>query len=88
MKLAQVEWKEIARATMKEFRRDDVLVLAAAMAYHFIFALFPFAIFLAALTGFVGRFIGERRLFEIILDYLDDPCRQQRWPRSAVRWSR
>ncbi len=71
MKLAQVEWGTVARSTVREFRRDEVLVLAAAMAYHFIFALFPFAIFLAALTGFVGRFIGEDQLFQYILNYLE-----------------
>ena len=50
MKLSQVEWKTVGKATFKEFSRDDVPMIAAAMAYHFLFALFPFAIFLAALT--------------------------------------
>ena len=70
MKLSQVEWKTVGKATLKEFSRDDVPMIAAAMAYHFLFALFPFAIFLAALTGLIGRLIGETQLFETIEEYL------------------
>lgn len=79
MKLSQVEWKTVGKATLKEFSRDDVPMIAAAMAYHFLFALFPFAIFLAALTGFIGRFVGERDLFQTITNYLQQALPQTTW---------
>ena len=37
---------------------DEVPDLAAGLAYRFLFALFPFAIFLAALAGFVAQSAG------------------------------
>ena len=79
MKLSQVEWKTVGKATLKEFSRDDVPMIAAAMAYHLLFALFPFAIFLAALTGFIGRFVGERDLFQTITNYLQQALPQTTW---------
>ncbi len=38
--------------------RDEVPDLAAGLAYRFLFAIFPFAIFLAALAGFVAQVAG------------------------------
>ncbi|MGH2370657.1 MAG: YhjD/YihY/BrkB family envelope integrity protein, partial [Chloroflexota bacterium] len=70
MKLWQVEWLPVGKAVFKEYGRDDVPGLAAEMAYHFIFALFPFIIFLAALAGFIGQALGEDQLFENIMDNL------------------
>jgi membrane protein len=37
---------------------DEVPDLAAGLAYRFLFAIFPFAIFLAALTAFVAQWLG------------------------------
>src|SRR6185369_16549513 len=37
---------------------DDVSGLAAELAYRFLFAIFPFGIFVAALTAFVAQAIG------------------------------
>ena len=37
---------------------DEVPDVAAGLAYRFLFAIFPFAIFLAALAGFVGPALG------------------------------
>ncbi len=48
----------IVRRFMHEFQRDDTPGLSAELAYRFLFAIFPFAIFLAALTGFVAHWAG------------------------------
>ncbi len=50
-----------------EISRNDVFGLAAEMAYRFLFALFPFLIFLAAFVGFVGYRIGSADLFERVM---------------------
>ena len=42
---------ELAKRSIKEFLADDMATYAAALAYHVLFALFPFAIFLIALLG-------------------------------------
>ena len=46
--------KRVAQATLD----DEVPDLAAGLAYRFLFAIFPFAIFLAALAGFVAQLAG------------------------------
>jgi membrane protein len=48
----------IAKRFIGEFQRDDVPGLAAELAYRFLFAIFPFGIFVAALTAFVANAIG------------------------------
>jgi membrane protein len=50
--------------------RDDVPGLAAEMAYHFLFALFPFLIFIAALVGFIGSWVGSDNLFVALIQLL------------------
>lgn len=70
MNLARVEWGPVIKAAAQEYRRDDVPSLAAAMAYHFLFALFPFVIFLAGLASLAGRLIGTDSLFDQIMAYL------------------
>ena len=55
---------------MKEYKKDDIPGLAAEMAYHFIFALFPFVIFLATVAGMVGRLVRQDRLLDDIMDTL------------------
>lgn len=70
MKLSQVEWLVVGKAAAKEYSNDDIPGLASEMAYKFIFALFPFVIFLAALTGMIGRAIGQGDLFATIMNYL------------------
>jgi len=49
---------------------DDISGLAAEMAYRFLFALFPFLIFVAALVGFVGARIGSQDLFSDVMDQI------------------
>ena len=46
------------KTLVQEVMADDVLNQAAALAYRFLFALFPFAIFLAALVTAVAGFAG------------------------------
>ena len=57
MKFAQVDWRAVVTAAAREVRKDDVPGLAAEMAFHLHFALYPFALFLSALAGALG---GER----------------------------
>ncbi len=54
----------------KECQDDDIFGLAAEMAYWVVFSLFPFFIFLAALTGIIGRFLGEDDLLTNIMTNL------------------
>jgi membrane protein len=41
-----------------QVQEDDVMGISAELAYRFLFALFPFAIFLAALGAFVAQWAG------------------------------
>src|SRR5207302_6609973 len=70
MNLQQMDWMTAGKAVLKEYNKDDVPGLSAELAYHFIFALFPFAIFLAALAGIVGHLIGSDQLFDQIMSTL------------------
>lgn len=47
------------RALIQEVRADDVFGISAELAYRFLFALFPFFLFLAALSSFVARWMGN-----------------------------
>lgn len=44
---------ELGRRVISEVQKDNCLTYAAALAYYFLFALFPFLIFLTALLGFL-----------------------------------
>jgi membrane protein len=70
MRLSQIEWPVVSKAVVKEYKKDDIPGLAAEMAYHFIFALFPFVIFLATVAGMVGRLVRQDRLLDEIMDAL------------------
>ncbi len=48
---------DILRELLHEIQDDDVPGLAAELAYRFLFALFPFFIFLAALGGFAASWL-------------------------------
>jgi membrane protein len=54
-------------ALAKRISADDIPGLAAEMAYRFLFALFPFLIFVAALVGFIGARIGSDNLFATVM---------------------
>lgn len=58
------------REVYKQVKRDDVTGLAAELAYHFFFALFPFLIFLASLSGFVAGMLRVPNPVGVIVDLL------------------
>lgn len=45
--------RRVAAHTWREFQRDDMWTFAAALAYHTLFALFPFLLFLVAAFSFL-----------------------------------
>ena len=45
---------EVIRHAIVDFREDDMVTYAAALSFHLLLSLFPFAIFLLALLGAVG----------------------------------
>jgi uncharacterized BrkB/YihY/UPF0761 family membrane protein len=47
-----VSWMELFKRTLKRANDDDVLGLAAQLAYYFLLALVPALLFLVALTSF------------------------------------
>jgi membrane protein len=48
----------IGRRFVKDIQRDDASGISAELAYRFLFAIFPFGIFVAALTAFVAEWVG------------------------------
>src|SRR5438445_13779566 len=51
-RLGGLSIKELARRVGAEIQHDNVLDLASALAYNFLFAMFPLLLFLVALMGF------------------------------------
>jgi membrane protein len=54
----KVDYKEVARATIKEFSQDDCTGLAAESAYHILFSIFPLAIFGASMSAIINAVFG------------------------------
>ncbi len=54
----KIDYKEVGRAAIKEFSQDDCTGLAAESAYHILFAIFPLAIFGAAMSAIVNSIFG------------------------------
>src|SRR5215212_10453667 len=50
----------VGKRFIGEFQRDDVAGLSAELAYRFLFAIFPFGIFVAALSAFIANAVGFR----------------------------
>ena len=48
-----LSWSELLKRTVKEFSADDVLGLAAQMAYYFLFALAPAIVCVLAITSYL-----------------------------------
>jgi membrane protein len=48
----------IVRRYVKQVMDDDVAGISAELAYRFMFATFPFAIFIVALSGFIASWLG------------------------------
>ena len=63
-------WPAVAKAVARAYQKDDVAGLAAEMAYHFIFALFPFLLFVASVAGMIGRVLRQDRLLDDVTDAL------------------
>src|SRR5688572_14220762 len=57
---------------VKQFQEDDASGLGAELAYRWLFAVFPFGIFLAALGAFVASWIGIQNPAQQIVDALGD----------------
>src|SRR5947209_7594787 len=51
-RLGGISIKELGRRVGAEIQHDNVLDLASALAYNFLFAMFPLLLFLVALLGF------------------------------------
>jgi len=54
----KIDYKEVGRATIKEFSQDDLTGLAAESAYHILFSIFPLAIFAASMSAIINRVFG------------------------------
>jgi len=52
LETVQLSWMQLAQRTWREAIEDDVLGLAAQLAYYFFLALFPAILFLLALASF------------------------------------
>ena len=52
-RLGGLSLKEVGRRVIAEVQKDNCFVYAAALAYYFIFAIFPFFIFLTALLAYL-----------------------------------
>ncbi|MGH2550525.1 MAG: YihY/virulence factor BrkB family protein [Thermomicrobiales bacterium] len=59
-----------ARDLIKSVQRNEIQVTAAAMAYTALFALVPLLIFLAALSGFISRWIGADNTVETVMNFM------------------
>lgn len=62
----------VVKQTAKKVGEDDLSSLAAALAYRFFLALFPFFIFLAALAGFVTHLLDIQNPTDRIINTLGD----------------
>ena len=77
-------WGELLKRTVKDANQDDVLGLAAQLAYYFFLALFPAVLFVLALASFfpVANFADEvtRALGPVappdVLRFLDEQMRR------------
>jgi membrane protein len=57
-----ISWSELIKRTIKETNADNVLGLAAQLAYYFLLALVPAIVFLVALTSFFPPETFDRML--------------------------
>jgi membrane protein len=62
----------LGKEFLAKFKEDDVLGLGAELAYRFLFALFPFVIFLAALGGFAASWLGIANPAQQAIDALGE----------------
>jgi membrane protein len=62
----------LGREFVEQFQRDDASGMAAELAYRWLFAVFPFGLFLAALGAFVAAAAGIDNPAQQIVDGLGD----------------
>lgn len=62
----------VAKQVVRKVDKDDLGILAAALAYRFFLALFPFFIFIAALAGFVTHLFGINSPTDRIINTIGD----------------
>jgi len=62
----------VAKQVIRKVDKDDLGILAAALAYRFFLALFPFFIFIAALAGFVTHFFSIENPTDRIINTIGD----------------
>jgi membrane protein len=72
LKIAGVDVVTTAKATVKQFRKDDLQGRAAEVAYNLLFSVVPLLIFLTALSGFVARAAGIDDSMQRITTWLFD----------------
>ncbi len=58
-------WKDIAKRTVREFKEDDLTLLAAALTYYGVLSLFPALLLIVSLLGLVGQNATEPLLQKI-----------------------
>ena len=61
---------ELIRGVFAAYWADDLLGLGAEMSYNYLFALFPFFMFLSALLGFIGERVGQADLFTLVMRFI------------------
>jgi membrane protein len=69
-KLATRDFPRVARGVFSAYWADDLLGLGAEMSYNYLFALFPFFMFLSALLGFIGERVGQADLFTLVMRFI------------------
>jgi len=52
--LSKQSWKDVVKRTVREFKEDDLTMLAAALTYYGVLAIFPAIIALVSIIGLVG----------------------------------
>ena len=62
----------VGREFVKQFQQDDVTGMAAELAFRWLFAVFPFGLFLAALGAFVAAAMGIDNPAKQIVDGVGD----------------
>jgi membrane protein len=84
-----ISWRELAKRTWSEIRKDDVLDLAAQLSYYWTLALFPAILFLLALASFfplanylndIGRALGpfvSPQILDLIQDEMQSLANSQ-----------
>jgi membrane protein len=53
--LPRASWTQILKRTVREFRQDDLTLLAAALTYYGVLSLFPALLLLVSILGLLGR---------------------------------